>query len=194
VRTKALLSVSAVLIAILAMFRPGTAAPAIDIAKPALVREETALALIGFPWQELQYDIVFKAPERGVRAMTFPREHRIEVYARPGDDAQLLAYDIAHELGHAIDATRNTPETRREWMKARGIDPSTPWFGRSGCTDFNTPAGDFAETFALFLLGPGHFDGRIAPPPSAEEIPALASFFPTDNSYLQRPLAMSAPP
>jgi hypothetical protein len=179
--------VSAVIIIIAAMFWLETTAPAIDIAKPDMVREKAALALIVFPWQQLHYDIFFMAPRPGVRAMTFFGKHRIEIYARPQDNARLLAFDIAHELGHAIDMTRNTGATRRKWMKARGIDPSIPWFGCSGCSDFNTPAGDFAESFALFLLGPGHFSGRIAPPPSAEQIPALASFFPTHNSYLQRP-------
>jgi hypothetical protein len=179
--------VSAVFIVILAAFRIGTSAPGIDIANPALVREKAALALIEFPWRQLQYDIVFMAPRPGVRAMTFPSQRRIEIYARPKDNAQLLAFDIAHELGHAIDATRNTAQIRQKWMKARGIDPATPWFGCSGCSDFNTPAGDFAETFAFFLLGPGHFAGRIAPPPSVKQIPELASFFPTQNSYLQRP-------
>ena len=178
--------VSAILIVILATLRSGTAEPADTITKPALVREKAALALIGFPWQQLQYDIVFMPPRSGIRAMTFSRELRIEIYARPNDAVQLLAYDIAHELGHAIDFTRNTGERRQEWMKVRGIDPSTSWFGCNGCSDFNTPAGDFAETFALFLLGPGHFAGRIAPPPSAEQIPALATFFPTQKSYLQR--------
>jgi hypothetical protein len=179
--------VFAVLIAILATFRPGSPALAIDVANPALVREKAALELIGFPWQQLRFSIVFMAPRPGVRAMTFFTERRIEIYVRPNDNAHLLAFDIAHELGHAIDMTRNTGEIRKKWMKARGIDPSTRWFGCSGCSDFNTPAGDFAETFALFLLGPGHFSGRIAPPPSVEQIPALASFFPTHNSYLQRP-------
>src|SRR5437588_8873621 len=46
---------------------------------------------------QLQYDIVFMAPRHGVRAMTIPNEHRIEIYARPDDDAQLLAYDIRSE-------------------------------------------------------------------------------------------------
>jgi hypothetical protein len=179
--------VSAVLIIILATSGLGTAAPAVENSTPVVGREKAALALIEFPWQELRYDIVFMAPRRGVRAMTFTAEHRIEIYVRSQDDTQLLAYDIAHELGHAIDMTLNTPETREKWMKARGIDPSTPWFGCSGCSDFNTPAGDFAETFAFFLLGPRHFAGRIAPPPSVEQIPALAPFFPTHNSYLQRP-------
>ena len=143
----------------------------------AASRDEAALSLIPFFWQHLHYDIVFLPPQRGVRAMIFPAEHRIEVYARPSDDARRVAYDIAHELGHAIDMTFNTAETRRKWMAVRGIDPATPWFGCSRCTDFNTPAGDFAETFALLLLGPGNFSGRIAPPPTAEQITALRPFF-----------------
>src|SRR5215831_11716630 len=85
-------------------------------------RQQAALAMIPFPWQRLKYDIVFLQPRLGVRAMTFPKEHRIEIYARPQDDIHLLAYDIAHELGHAVDMTYNTNETRRKWMELRGID------------------------------------------------------------------------
>ena len=140
-------------------------------------RGEAALALIPFSWQQLHYEIAFLPPHRGIRAMIFPDKHRIEVYERPQDDTRRIAYDIAHELGHAIDMTFNTAETRKSWMELRGIDPATPWFGCSGCTDFNTPAGDFAETFAFLLLGPGHFNGRIAPPPATDQITTLRSFF-----------------
>src|SRR5437867_918665 len=87
------------------------------------VRPESALDLIQIPWQELGYQIVFMPPRAGFRAMTIPGKHRIEIYARPQDDVGLLAYDIAHELGHAIDLTYNTDETRRKWMQVRGIDP-----------------------------------------------------------------------
>jgi len=131
-----------VLILILASFRLGTAVPVTgatntktdvpDVRTPALseqAREDAALALIGFPWQKLKFQIVFMPPRHGFRAMIFPDKHRIEVYARPQDDTRLLAYDIAHELGHAIDVTRNTSETRKKWMKSRGINPATPWFG-----------------------------------------------------------------
>jgi len=61
-------------------------------------------------------------------------------------------------------------------MEARGIDPETPWFGCNRCSDFNTPAGDFAETFAFLMLGPGNFSGRIAAAPTAKQIPALKAF------------------
>ena len=112
--------------------------------------------------------------------MTLPGQHRIEVYARPEDDVELLAYDIAHELGHAYDVTHNTAETRKRWMQLRGINPTTPWFGCDRCSDYNTPAGDFAETFALLLRGPKYFRSRIAARPTPEQIPALVHFFPKE--------------
>ena len=143
-----------------------------------LARQQAALSLIHFPWQQLQYEIVFMAPRQGFRAMTVPGRHRIEIYARAEDDSRLIAYDIAHELGHVIDLTYNTGETRKKWMQLRGIDPATAWFGCDRCSDYNTPSGDFAEIFALLLLGPQYFRGRIAGPPSFPEIPALAAFFP----------------
>jgi hypothetical protein len=146
-------------------------------AQNVVSRNEEALSLIKFPWQQLKYNIVFMAPRPGYRAMTYPKLHKIEVYARPSDDTSLLAYDIAHELGHAIDMTFNTDETRKKWKALRGIDPATPWFGCSRCSDYNTPAGDFAETFALLLFGPENFAGRIAPPPTPEQLPLLKTFF-----------------
>jgi len=148
--------------------------------KAAAFRPESALDLIQIPWHELGYEIVFMAPRPGFRAMTLPTQHRIEVYARPEDDVELLAYDIAHELGHAYDVTHNTAETRKRWMQLRGINPKTPWFGCDRCSDYNTPAGDFAETFALLLRGPKYFRSRIASRPTPEQIRALVSFFPKE--------------
>jgi hypothetical protein len=141
---------------------------------------ESALSLIQIPWQKLGYEIVFMPPRAGFRAMTLPAKHRIEIYARPQDDLGLLAHDIAHEIGHAIDLIHNTAETRRKWMVARGIKPSTKWFGCDRCSDYNTPSGDFAETFALLLAGPKYFRGRIAPRPSDAQIPALIALLPKD--------------
>jgi hypothetical protein len=140
-------------------------------------QSQAALALIPFKWEQLHYDVVFLGPRKGFRAMTFSNKHLIEVYVRPQDDSSLIAYDIAHELGHAIDFTYNTPETRRKWMALRGIDPNTPWFGRDGKSDYETPAGDFAETFALLVCGPKYFQGRIAPAPAAAQVQELKAFF-----------------
>ena len=48
-----------------------------------------------------------------------------------------MAYDIAHELGHVIDVTFNTANTRKEWMKLRGINPETPWFTNAQLSDLS---------------------------------------------------------
>jgi hypothetical protein len=149
-------------------------------ASSSTLRSESALMLLTIPWQELGYEIVFMPPQIGYRAMTFPSKHRIEIYARPQDDLEQLAFDIAHELGHVIDVTYNTAETRKRWMELRGIDPSTAWFGCDRCSDYKTPAGDFAETFAMVLFGPKYFRGRIAPKPTVADITKLSAFFPKD--------------
>lgn len=143
-------------------------------------RPESALEMIQIPWKKLGYEIVFMPPRTGYRAMTFPAKRRIEVYARPQDDLELLAYDIAHEIGHAIDVTYNTAEKRKAWMQVRGISGATRWFGCDRCSDYNTPAGDFAETYALLLFGPKYFRSRISAPPMPEVIRALSDFFPKD--------------
>jgi hypothetical protein len=145
-----------------------------------VARQEAALALIQFPWKQLQYEIVFLPARRGFRALTIPSQRRIEVYARAEDDIKRIAYDIAHELGHVIDVTYNTRESRRKWLEMRGLDPATVWFGCSRCSDYNTPAGDFAETFALLLVGPEFFRGRIAPPPVQAQLQGLRSLFPQE--------------
>ena len=65
-------------------------------------------------------------------------------------------------------------------MELRGIDPATAWFGCDRCSDYNTPAGDFAETFARLLCGPKYYRSRIAALPAPEQIDALMQFFPKD--------------
>jgi hypothetical protein len=139
-------------------------------------KRQLALALIHYPWEKLGYEIIFLGPRPGYRAMTISDRRRIEVYVRPGDDISLLAFDLAHELGHAFDLERNNTARRNRWREMRGISQSVPWFGCNRCPDYQTPAGDFAETFALLLLGPKNYHSRIALAPTPEEIPDLASF------------------
>jgi hypothetical protein len=108
--------------------------------------------------------------------MTITGHKRIEVYVRPSEDATMQAFDLAHEFGHAFDLKYNDYEQRLKWLQLRGIDPSTPWFGCDACPDYSTPAGDFAETFAYLLLGPGSYHSLMAPPPTPDQIPELAKF------------------
>ncbi len=139
-------------------------------------RQELVLSLIRYRWKDLGYEIVFLGPRSGYRAMTLSDRRRIEIYARPGDSPMALAYDVAHELGHAFDLEFNNYERRGQWRKMRGISLDTPWFGCNRCPDYSTPAGDFAETFALLLLGPGNYHSLIAPQPTREQAAELAAF------------------
>ena len=139
-------------------------------------RKQAVLALIRYPWEDLGFSIVFMGSRLGYRAMTLTARRRIEVYARPGDGLMQQAYDLSHELGHAFDLKNNNEERRRKWRELRGIDSSIPWFGCDACPDYATPAGDFAETFAFLLLGPGNFHSVMAPAPKADQILELAAF------------------
>ena len=137
---------------------------------------QAALALIHFPWQQLGFRISFLGRRPGYRALTFANEQRIEIYVKNGEAPSAMAYDIAHELGHVVDLGYNSDEQRMQWRKLRGIDPKTPWYGCSACADYDTPAGDFAETFAYLLLGPGDYHSQIAPAPRADQVEELARF------------------
>jgi len=148
-----------------------------------------ALAMIDFPWQSLGYRIFFLGSRPGYRAMTLTDRQRIEVYVKAGELPRMLAFDIAHEIGHVVDLRYNDTGRRRQWLKLRGIAPGTPWFGCSACSDYTTPAGDFAETFAYLLLGPGSYHSQMAPPPPADQVRELARF-----CHIEHPAAASETP
>ena len=119
-------------------------------------------------------------PGRGaLKGITFYDRHAVEVYvgscASMSD--KLLRHVVAHELGHAWDSLHMTPELRAEFMKARGIPASTPWFGCSYCQDFATPAGDFAETYAQWQRGVTTSRSQMARPATPAELSALSRFF-----------------
>ncbi|MFP5375793.1 MAG: hypothetical protein ACLGIO_03290, partial [Acidimicrobiia bacterium] len=154
------------------------AAPAVEV-DPAggewlRRRAADALALVGYPWRELGYDVAFGTARAGLRARTLLRERRIEVNARPGDPARQTAFDLAHEVAHAFDFERGTWAARSRWQQARGIDPALAWFGCNACPDLATPAGDFAESFAAWQVPGGAFRSTLGPPPDAAQRALLA--------------------
>lgn len=110
--------------------------------------------------------------------MIRPAQQRIEVYVRPGDSVALVAFDIAHEIGHAVDFTHGTTERRALYRTLRGIDATAPWYGCSGCSDLATPAGDYAEVFAYWQTGSGGpFASKLAGIPSPATLAALVPLF-----------------
>ena len=156
-------------------------APSDKPPKLQIDRKQEIQSLIRYPWEELGFKIIFMGPRLGYRAMTLTAKRRIEVYLRPGESVSQQAYDLAHELGHAFDLKYNDDARRRQWRQLRGIKISAPWFGCDACPDYATPAGDFAETFAFLLLGPGNFHSLIAPLPGVEKVSELAAFCHIDH-------------
>lgn len=137
-------------------------------------RAADALAMISFPWPRLGYEIVFAPARSGLRARVLLRERRIEVYVRPSDAIRQTAFDLAHELAHALDFEHLTDPVRAAWQRARRLDPARPWFGCNACTDLATPAGDFAESFAAWQVPGAGFASRLGPPPDEAQRSLLA--------------------
>jgi hypothetical protein len=136
--------------------------------------------LIAFDLSRLPGWTVVFLPERvGYRGRTLPEPKRIEIYVREGDTARSVAYDLGHELGHAVDVTFSTPALRSSYRSIRGIPADTRWFGCADCSDYATPAGDFAETFGYMVTDPG-FDWRsvLGKAPTNEQIADFAALYP----------------
>lgn len=159
----------------------GTAPPAQSVGTTApgwIERQgQAALAHISYPWRDLGFTVSFASARSGLRAVTYTRERRIVVFVRRGEPVAQTAFDLAHELGHAFDLTHGTWPRRQRWLELRGVDPSTPWFGCSGCDDLSTGSGDLAEVFALWQVGPVDFASRLARAPSPAELARLVELF-----------------
>ena len=138
-----------------------------------------AWRLISFDLGRLPgWTVVFLPGRVGYRARTLPEEKRVEIYVRQGDTAPMVAYDLGHELGHAVDVTYSTPARRSSYRSIRGIPADARWFGCADCTDFATPAGDFAETFGFMVTDPG-FNWRsvLGRAPTNEQIAAVTALY-----------------
>lgn len=157
-----------------------TTLPALDMADQApgweQRRGEVALARINYDWRALGYTIEFGPARSGYLGMTYPNEKRITVWVRPDQSLDFLTHIVAHEMGHAVDMSYSNGARRDQYLAIRGISPRN-WFTCNACTDFSTPAGDFAETFALWATGIPDFRGQIAPAPSPDQLVQLPPLF-----------------
>ncbi len=138
-------------------------------------RGREALALITFDWEERlpSWRIEFGPSREDAVGFTWSRERRIEIFVPDGASEEFLAHVIAHELGHAVDVELNSPDDRLRWQEARGITGAA-WWAASGSSDFNSGAGDFAESFAAWLVGPDWFGSQLAGPPDIDQLALLA--------------------
>lgn len=135
-----------------------------------------ALGLIAFDWQVglPGWELRFLDGRSGFRGLTYPESRVIEVFVRNSDTPESLAHVVAHELGHAIDVTRLDDGERSRWAATRGFGARVGWWVPSGGSDFGSGAGDFAESFAWWQAGAGHWYGQLAPPPSPLDVAVLA--------------------
>lgn len=136
-----------------------------------------ALAALDWPHEELGWTIRFE-PYRGrYLGLADARTRTIRIFVKRGEVEGELRTTIAHELGHALDATVGTEESRAAYRAVRGIAPDVPWYPCHRCADLGSPAGDFAETFARWLVGPAHVRRTLAPAPDAAQLRELGRFF-----------------
>jgi hypothetical protein len=108
------------------------------------------------------WTVVWEGSRPGYLAAAYPGPHTIVIYVRPGRPAATIAYDVAHEYGHAMDFDRLGDGTRAAWSQRRGFG-GRAWYGCDMCNDFATPAGDWAESVAVCLTGNrGTFRSQLA--------------------------------
>jgi hypothetical protein len=136
-----------------------------------------ALQLVTFDWRTTLpgWTIRFLPARKGYLAMTYREDRRIEVYVRVDRPVGGVAHDIAHELGHAIDVTYlndptrdDLPKPRTTILRIRNLKPDTPWWACDACTDLETGAGDFAETFALLYAPRFKFYSELGNEPTPD--------------------------
>lgn len=141
-------------------------------------RGEAALASLR-PAQPPTWSLTFQAGQDGYLGMARPALQAVEIYVRSCDreSDDLLRHVLAHELGHAYDQSRLSDAQRAEWLAARGLAAGTPWQGCHRCTDFATPAGDFAEVYAQWRRGASDNRSELAGSPSPADLEDLAVRF-----------------
>jgi hypothetical protein len=143
-------------------------------------RGAAALALINYPWQRAGYSMVFTGANPNLLGLTEPSKKRITIYLRPNQSTSDVARIIGHEIGHAVDFTMTTDAERADYRRIRSLD-NRAWYPACGaCPDYASPVGDWAETFAYWLLGDGSFNSQLAPKPTPVQLAALTPIFTAD--------------
>jgi len=142
--------------------QPARLAPADAAAARAVVAQ--ARQLVAVTPAELGYRLRIAGPVAGLRGQTDNAARTITLFVGPRDATYVVAHDLAHELGHAYDATRMSAGQRAAYLRARGV-PGAAWAPDAGASDYRSGAGDFAEVFALCQAASPVYRSRLAPRP-----------------------------
>jgi hypothetical protein len=152
-------------------------APPADAQEHAQAVGEAAVAMLDYPVETLGWEIRFLPGRTGFLGLAIGPKRRIEIYVRSTQSVTDIAHTLAHEVGHAVDLTYGTGYRHREYLRMRGFDLDTEWFGCDECSDYATPAGDFAEVFEYWLLGGGDFRSQLGSPPDTQRLEEISHLF-----------------
>ncbi len=142
-------------------------------------RGQAALASLRDSGQRSGVSVSFKGAKAGYLGLTYPAQRHVDVFVRScsAESTTLLRHVISHEMGHAYDAAHMTPALRDAYTKMRGIPAGTAWFGCNYCSDFATPAGDFAETYSQWQRGSSDSRTKMAPMPGSAQLADIAAAY-----------------
>jgi len=152
-----------------ALWPSGTAAPAPERlsardAAAARAVVDRARRLLTVTPAQLGYTLRVAGPVAGLGGRTDNATRTITLYVAPDDTPNVVAHDLAHEIGHAFDARRLTRAQRAAYLRARGA-PAAPWLPGARASDYRSGAGDFAEVFALCHAPSPVYRSRLADRP-----------------------------
>lgn len=152
------------------------AAPSLSVTTDPTPQEigAAAEALLPFDWQDALpgWQITYQSANPSYRGLTYPYDQSIEMYVRASDTPASLAGILAHEIGHALDVTHLSDADRGRWASARDIGDS-PWWPTAYASDFETGAGDFAESFAYWAVQDAT-SSRIGGQPTAAQLQVIS--------------------
>ena len=114
---------------------------------------------------QLGYTLRVAGPVAGLRGQTDNATRTITLFVSPNDMPNVVAHDLAHEIGHAYDAQRMTAAQRAAYLRARGVRDA-PWLPGAQASDYRSGAGDFAEVFALCHAASPVYRSRLASRPA----------------------------
>lgn len=146
-------------------------------------RAADAMALVEFDWETTlpEWTIDFVEGDSEIAGYTWSAEQRIEIFVRPTSSAESLHRVLAHEFGHAVDVSLNNGDRRRSWLAQRNSS-DTQWWPANGKADFQTGAGDFAESFAVWMTGDSSdFRSELGPIPSQADLALIDEILATQR-------------
>ncbi len=141
-------------------------------------RRARLLAMVPYNWRALGFSVVLAGGRTGLLGLTEPQDRSITIYVRAGQSDRSLLDTLAHEIGHAVDITYGTKARRDEYLRLRGI--SSAWWPCGSCSDYASGAGDFAEVFAVWVVGSHSFSSQLAGRPTAAQLRGMRHLFVAD--------------